>query len=252
MRGWQFAPRRGFTLVVLIGVMILLSLGTWQVSRRQASLSFRQTIRRQLAEAPFDADHPPADPNWRQVEVRGRPDWDHVLLLEGQYMWYQPGVKLILPVETRGGEHLLVNLGWVPREDVEAIIARDRRDIGERTWVGLAKVIESPPGARGSFPEEQGYARRWRAISPGQMGEALGRSFAPWIVVDGVGIEGGADIPDRVPPISGWVREPESRPHGEYAFTWYSLACTLTVVWFSASVRRAESASTPILPAPKN
>jgi cytochrome oxidase assembly protein ShyY1 len=60
------------------------------------------------------------------------------------------------------------------------------------------------------------------------------------VVIDGQGLTDEQAIPDRVPPVSGWRLAPVQRPHGEYAFTWFSLGMTLLLVWLSLSFSRRD------------
>lgn len=223
---------------MLLGVMFLVSLGAWQVRRLKDSGRERVRYAERLAEPAFDASAPPADPDLRRVEVTGLPRWDRHFLLGGKYMWEQQGYQVIVPVEVPGGA-VLVNVGWVPIDEYEAIIERERSTPGPRSYEGLARVYAEDVGARGKYRREpDGYQRRWVRLSPVEMGAEAALSVAPFVVVEGEGIATDADIPDRVPPVGGWRTAPTLRPHGQYAFTWFSLAATLVLVWISASVQR--------------
>ena len=178
----------------------------------------------------FDASRPPDAPELRRVQASGTPDWDHVQRILGRYMWTQPGVQLLVPLTIEGG-HVLVDVGWVPEDEADAIIQRERAAGKERTYSGIARPFTDDPDAalQGGEPGE------WRAVSPPAIGRELGITLPDWVVVDGEGLGADADIPDRVPPISGWRMVPVQRPHGEYAFTWFGLGMSLCLVWLSMS-----------------
>jgi surfeit locus 1 family protein len=239
---WTFRPGRGATVFAVIGFALLVSLGTWQLRRRAEAASLRALGEERLAAPAFDAADPPDDPDWRRVRVTGTPDWDHLLVLPSRFMWMQPGQQWIVPVRPEGGAGriVLVNVGWVPDDEAEPILARERAMASPRTYEGLARIPEPFPAARAEGADPAGYPRRWRGVAPGQMGEALGMDLAPFVVVEGEGIAETAEIPDRAPPVGGWRTTLPERPHGQYALTWFCLAATLVGVWLSLSVRREE------------
>ena len=193
----------------------------------------RLLFEERLALPAFDAAYPPTDATFRRVHAAGAPDWDHVQRVLGRYMWSQPGVQLILPVqlETPGEPRpawVLVDIGWVPTDEADAIIRRERAAGVIRSYAGIARPFTDELSARIDVA-------RWRSVSPAAMAAELGVQVPQWVVVDGEGLDDQAPILDRVPPISGWRSAPSQRPHGEYAFTWFSLGLTLAAVWLSLS-----------------
>jgi cytochrome oxidase assembly protein ShyY1 len=224
---------------VALGVLLLGNLGAWQIRRMGEARLERERYAARLAEPAFDVLAPPADPDLHRGKLVGMPDWDHYVLQAGKYMWGQIGYQLIVPVHGSGGT-VLVDVGWVPADEVELVVSKERAVPGERTYEGLVRVVAEDPDARGAFAPEGGYQRRWRALSPHAM--APGVDVPSFVLVDGEGIDADADIPDRELPVSGWRTEPQQRPHGEYAFTWFSLMITLVLVWISASFRKEEDA----------
>ena len=135
---------------------------------------------------------------------------------------------------TQSGAHVLVDVGWVPEDEAEAIIARERAAGLTRTYSGIARPFLDDPDAS----LDGGAVGSWRALSPPAIGRLLGITVPNWVVIDGEGLAEDADIPDRVPPISGWRTTPVQRPHGEYAFTWFGLGMSLLLVWLSMSMNR--------------
>lgn len=217
-------------MFTLFGVALLWSLCGWQLGRRAEAAEERLTYEERLLLPAFNAEQPPDDPALRRVFVSGRPDWDNVQRVLGKYMWSQQGVQLLVPV--RAGEGLvLVDIGWVPEDEADAILVRERGAGSLRTYAGIARPFGEPPDAM----VRPGY---WRAVAPLAMGQALGTTIPSWVLIDGEGLPSEAPISDRVPPISGWRTAPSQRPHTEYAFTWFSLGSILVAVWLSMSFSR--------------
>lgn len=239
---YRFRPRLVPSLFALAGLSILLSLGTWQLRRMWAADEARARFESRLAEPAFDGSDPPADPHERRARLSGRPDWDRHLLILGKYMWMYIGYQVIVPVRLDGGGTVLVDVGWVPKDEWDLILARERAQGAERRYEGLARVPEPGEGmARAAGAPAEGFVREWRRVDPAEMGRALGEPVAPWILVDGPGLGADDPISDRDPPIAGWRMVPHAIAHGQYAFTWYSLAATLLLVWGSASFRREDA-----------
>lgn len=236
----RFRPSPGFTVFMVIGVSLLWSLCGWQLRRRAEAAAERVAYAERLDLPAFDAASPPAEPEFRRVRITGSPDWAHAQRVIGRYMWSQQGEQLIVPVGTGQGSWVWVDVGWVPEDEADAIIAREQAAGSVRTYVGIARPYPETPDA--AVPGAPG---RWRAVSPGAMASALGIQTPSWLVIDGEGLADDADIPDRVPPISGWRTTPAQRPHGEYAFTWFGLGLTLLLVWGSASLSRATPSLSP-------
>jgi surfeit locus 1 family protein len=242
---YRFRPSLVPTLFVALGLLLLCSLGSWQLRRRAEAVEERDRYYTRLAEPPFDVAAAPPDADLRRATVTGTPDWDHHLLVHGKYMWMQPGYQVIVPVAFAGGA-VLVDAGWVPQDEWALILERERAAGGTRSYAGLARAWVEDPQAAGTFPVVDGYQRDWRAVSPIAMGRAAGVEVPGWVLVDGEGIGPEAEIPDREPPIGGWRTEPQERPHGQYAFTWFSLAVCLLGMWGSASTRRTLAPPTPV------
>lgn len=236
----RFQPGLGFTVFAVLGIGLLWSLCAWQLGRREEARVERELFEQRLALPAFDALYPPDDAPYRRVHATGTPDWDHVQHVLGRYMWSQPGMQLILPVRLvtsaeQPAAWLFIDLGWVPTDEAEQIVERERGAGELRSYSGIARPFADDPSARIG-------AARWRSVSPSAMAAEVGVAVPPWVLVDGEGLEDDAPITDRVPPISGWRSAPTQRPHGEYAFTWFSLGLTLAAVWLSLSFSRNSGA----------
>jgi surfeit locus 1 family protein len=228
------------TLVAMVGVGVLAGLGTWQLGRMRGLEASRVRYGARLAETPFDASATvPLDPDRRRAWVEGVPDWDRRRVLPNRFLWMTPGVNWVVPVRADNGRTVLVDVGWVPADEQDAVLARERAVPSPRRYEGLARVPERGPGA----PRIDAAGVRWAWVEVPAMRAALGVDGPDVLLIEGAPLEVDEDIRDREPPVGGWRRTPPERPHGQYAFTWFSLAATLVGVWASASFRREETVS---------
>jgi cytochrome oxidase assembly protein ShyY1 len=227
-------PRPAATIAVVLGLALFCGLGTWQLRRREEARLERERWAARIAEAPFDAASPPADPDLRRARVTGTPDWDAAMLVVGRWVRNEPGYGLLVPVDVGSG-WVLVDLGWIPGDRVDEILAAERDLPAPRTWEGLARTAaEDPRAAEGLPTEADGRQWYWRRPSPQTM--LPGRQVAPFVVADGPGLGEEEASPDREPPVAGWIAEPHQRPHGEYAATWFGIAGALILFWVYGSM----------------
>ena len=213
------------------------SLGRWQQRRLGEAEDYRREFQARIAEAPFDVAHPPADPQDRQGWVQGTPDWDHLMWVAGKQMFLQAGFQLILPVKT-GERTVLVDIGWVPQDEADAIVANERAVPGDRRYQGLVRTFPKNARSRAEFEEEGGFQRLWAERDPPEMLAELGVPAVDWLLVDGEGLGAEEPIRDRIPPVSGWRAEPYAPPHLHYAITWFSLFGLMFFLWLSLCFRK--------------
>lgn len=224
--------RRGFpwglTIVCGVALILLTSLGVWQVRRLAWKEGLIAAADRAAAAPPIPLDALAAldDPEFRRVEpgcdLRGRPYVELQSIHEGQ-----PGVRLI--AECRGW---LVDMGFVP----ETISARPGTggaaavDAGPAPrWIAQVRAADAPgpmapPRSNGRF-----YARDGAA-----MGKALGLATPPppWVLYAETSPlpEWKALLPAPPPPAF-------SNNHLGYALTWFGLAIAL-IGFYVALLRR--------------
>lgn len=223
----------------MLGLGLFCSLGSWQLSRRQQAAAEEDRWRERLALPAFDLAEPPDDADLRVGRVRGIPDWDAVRLVVGRWDRNRPGYGLVVPVAQEGDDPwIVVDLGWVPADGVEPVLAAERARAAPRTWEGLVRsTSEDASAAEGLPAEADGTRRYWRKVSPREM--FPDRAVSALVLQEGVGLAEEEPSPDREPPIGGWPAQPHHRPHGEYAATWFGIAAALILFWVYGSLQES-------------
>jgi surfeit locus 1 family protein len=107
------------TILVILGVLLLIRLGFWQLDRLDQRRAFNARVSERWQEAPFDieAEGIPADLSeleYRRVEAKGQFDYDHQILLKERPRDGAPGVIAVTPLVMDDGRAVLVARGWVP------------------------------------------------------------------------------------------------------------------------------------------
>ena len=238
-RRFQFRPvLTGFSV---IGLAILIWLGTWQLNRLQwkldliaqvearvnaGTVSFAEARRR--AGAGEDMEYAP-------VKAAGRLRPDLAARVFGAYEG-RAGHYLFAPLEGAPGGVVYVNLGFVPQTitgadnvptpDAEAIVVE-----------GLFRRAETPaPPASWFVSTEQSSDGLWFVRDPALFAAKAGVDAAPYYI-DRFAVEG-AEWPK-----GGTTRLDFNNRHLEYALTWFGLAATLVGVWLAFSLPRSEKSN---------
>lgn len=240
LSGWRFRPKAVPTLLCLAAFVVFLSLGRWQVRRLGESEQARAAFEAGLA-APVQDGCAAGGLRDQRVVVEGTIRWDRYFLIAGKYMWGNLGYRLVVPVvcasDPGGGAVRLVDLGWLPISMLDQVLREQRAIPGPRRFEGLARAAVAPK-QRGNFGLEEGYQRRWAGVEPARMAEILGVTLPGWVLLEGEGVASGAAIPDQVPPVGGWLAEPEQIPHLHYAVTWFSMAVLVAVLGLTLCFER--------------
>ncbi|WP_108838248.1 SURF1 family protein [Tateyamaria sp. Alg231-49] len=206
--------RLWFLLTIgLIGTVILVSLGVWQVQR----LAWKQGMLARI-EAQISADPVPLaealDPEFRRyapVEITGRFGQSHIRMLASRKTTGAV-YRIIRPFRTDDGASILIDTGW-------QVQARDVVD-APQTRLTLTGNLDAPQEADGFTPDPDTKGNIWFARDVPAMAAALGTD--PVLVVL-------RDAPETDLGVTPWPVDSAGIPndHLQYAITWFSLA----VIW---------------------
>ncbi len=132
-----FAPSPFTTLLTLVLIAVLLSLGRWQLRRAEEKrVLFESFAAGADASLPIALGTPPVR-RYQHVEAGGRYDESRQVLIDNMMNAERAGYFVITPFALAGGGWVLVNRGWVPlvgsRAERPAIpVAGDTRRIRGR------------------------------------------------------------------------------------------------------------------------
>lgn len=229
---WFAAP------LVLLALIILVSLGTWQVKRMYWKEALMADIEQRIHTGPAGIDEierlrgSGADIEYRKVALSGV--YDHTkeqhffATFEGQTGYY-----IYTPLRLGDGHSIFINRGFVPYDMKE----QSKRQLGQVAGVisveGLARArLAAKPSSllpENDLAKNIYYWKDWSA-----MGQKAGLSSAdllPFFV----------DANDAANP-GGWPKGGVTlidlpNNHLQYAITWYGLALALVIVVGFAYVR---------------
>jgi surfeit locus 1 family protein len=240
--GRRFRPGLAATLFTLAAVAIMVGLGTWQVERLawKNALIDRIESGMRATPAPLPAwVENSADWDFRRVSVTGQFLHDRELDLAARSMNGRIGYQIVTPLKRDDGTLVLVNRGWVPLEKRDPASRPEGLPAGTVTIEGVARV----PAERGWMqPDNDAATNMWFwydiPAMAAQAGEGTGEALP--VVIEA----GDAPNPGGF-PIGGQTNVNIANNHLQYAFTWYSLAITLIVIYFVFHWRRGSKEEAP-------
>lgn len=235
-----FRPALWPTLFTIPALILLLSLGSWQVQRLFWKLDLIESVERGLEASPVRLPAGQLDPqewNYRRVTVTGTFDHSHEFHLLAHSQRGNFGYHVITPLKRSDAPGwVLVSRGWVPTERKQPEQRPEGQVAGEVTITGIARA----PWPQGPFVPDNDLRRNlWYYGDAAGMLAAAGISEAPSLFVDAG--------PGNVVP-GGWPRPGHTRVdfpnnHLAYAFTWYSGAVILVAIYVLWHRRRSRDAS---------
>ena len=229
---WEFAPTLWPTLAALIFFVLTLSLGNWQSNRADTKRALQARYDAAVREAPIHVGNTLLDRDsvlYRKLEVEGVFDDAHTILLDNRVLNGVAGYHVLTPLRIDGGAlALLVNRGWVATGPSREQVPAPPTPSGRVRLEGMAvdphtRYVELAP----TTPQ----GRVWQNLDFARYAATSGLELQPVLLLQT------SSLPDGLQ--RNWPR-PDTGvdTHVSYAFQWYSLAATLTVLWLIMNVKR--------------
>ena len=230
-----FAPRLSTTLLTIVVIALLLSLGRWQLRRADEKRILFDSFAAGTDATRLIDQGTLRLPRFQHIEASGHYDQARQVLIDNMVNAGHAGYFVITPFELTGGGWVLVNRGWVPLGASRAerpLIAvagntrllRGRADNMPSPGIQLgAKAELAPP-----YPVVAGFPSRGDIAQ--LLHESSWTTAADLVLLD----PGEAD---------GYVRNwsaPGFPPvhHLGYAMQWFALALTLAVIYVVTNLHR--------------
>lgn len=216
----------------LVGLVILIGLGTWQVERLQWKEGLLATIDQRVHSTPLPFDEVEkkfaenGDVEYWPVTVSGR------FLHSGERHFLatydgEPGFYVYTPLQLADGRFLLVNRGFVPDSRKDPATRPQGEVEGQVTVTGLARdpLSEKPSSlVPDNDPAKNIFYWKDRDAMAASAGLPAGAQVVPFFVdADKTPNPGGL-------PMGGVTIIDLPNNHLQYALTWYGLAAALVGV----------------------
>jgi len=235
-----FAPRVFTTVLTVVLIALLISLGRWQLRRADEKRVLYDSFASGTDATRVIDLKTPHLARYQHIEAAGHYDEARQILIDNMVNAGRAGYFVITPFALARGGWVLVNRGWVPlgasRAERPAIpVAGDTRQVRGRAdnlpspgiQMGTPVKLAPPYPVVASFPSHDELAQL--------LGESSWTQAADLVLLD-------AGEPD------GYVRtwEPPGFPplrHIAYAVQWFALALALAVIYVVTNLKRPGDAA---------
>lgn len=235
MRGGSFRPGWLLTVLVAAALVVLVSLGTWQVQRLAWKTDLIARIEAGLMAEPRPLPATEADIlalDHRPVAAEGTLRLDRAFAKGSHQKGGIPGARLLAPLERPDGVPILVDMGWIPEPVGEFLDSPPTPLEDGFTATVQLDHLESRPLFR---PANDPAARRWFWSDTDALRDWTGMPelAAATLIRRPNGVE-------REPPIADPPALTITNDHLGYALTWYGLAIGLSVIYLLLGRARAK------------
>ncbi len=247
------------TFFTLLGLAILISLGTWQLNRYLDARSFEAERDARLDDYVVAVDSldefRSTELDFRRVRIEGQWDRDRLFLIRHRVYQGDPGywvVTALRPPTIDDGPALLVNRGWIHRQDglPEAQRILEALDDGVHTVTGLVHPLDhvvADDDFRDAYPTSSDRLPQGVVEMDTYDLTAIYDSLPYDAVERPVILTESSDSWERELPVASHehITQPylTADTHFGYMLTWYLLALALIAIWIAhaAGVLHSES-----------
>lgn len=212
-------------------IVFLLKLGFWQLSRaaeKKQQLASLQSVAQQTPMVWRPHDHPKP---YQPIQITGH-YLPNTLLLDNQFYQHQLGFYVLTPFQTKAGDIILVDRGWIARANQERFPAIEIPS-GNKILQGYA-YYPSQKGVLLGNAIEAHHQNDWmiEALDLKLIEKILQQTLIPFIMR--------LDKPSSDGLVHEWpmmVLPPER--HYAYAVQWFAMAGAALIIYLVLSFRRS-------------
>ena len=203
-----------FSVFVYFIILVLLSLGSWQLYRLNWKLNLISEIENSLKNNPVELSKSDKK-NYLRIKTSGPIDFDKQIYLYNLNKSGKPGFEVINPILI-GNENYLINRGW---------ISFDQKDQSEINFVNEDKIIGTlklQTKASTFKPENDIEKNYWFTLNRDDVFKYTGKNFSNFIIY----LNGDYKTPE--PKV---ITANISNNHKKYAITWFSMAISILLIY---------------------
>ncbi len=239
---YRFAPKTLPTMAIAVLLMLLVSLGFWQLGRADQKRYLLQQFSKRLTAKPLQLHDLGANFEaklYAPLAVSGYFDNKQQILLDNKVYKGRVGYQVITPfipdagMNIKLGMRVLVNRGWVP-------LVNNRRSqlpvikpvLSHQTIHGLVYLPpQKPLLLRADIYSRQGWPLRVQAVQIAKLAKHMGAELYPFVILL---------APDAK---NGFIRDWQPinmspAKHTGYAVQWFAMAAVLLILFFVISIRK--------------
>jgi len=203
-----------FSVFVYFIILVLLSLGFWQLYRLSWKLDLINQIENSLKVEPIELQNVEKK-NYLRIKTSGQIDFEKQIYLYNLNESGKPGFEVINPIKI-GDEDYLINRGWISfdKKNKPEINIIDQKNI-----IGTLMLQSKSSSFKPKNEIDKNY---WFTLDREDILKFTGRNFSKYIIY----LNGSYENP-RPKLITAKI----SNNHKKYAITWFSMAISILLIY---------------------
>ena len=203
-----------FSVFVYFIILVLLSLGFWQLYRLSWKLDLINQIENSLKVEPIELKNVEKK-NYLRIKTSGQIDFEKQIYLYNLNEKGKPGFEVINPIKI-GKENYLINRGWISfdKKNKPEINIIDQKNI-----IGTLMLQSKSSSFKPKNEIDKNY---WFTLDREDILKFTGRNFSKYIIY----LNGNYENP-RPKVITAKI----SNNHKKYAITWFSMAISILLIY---------------------
>jgi len=201
-----------FSIFVFFSIILFCSLGTWQIHRLQWKLDLISEINNGLNSEPVFYSNKNIK-NYQKVKFSGIFDFKKQIYLYSLNNKGKPGYDIITPLKTNSNEILLINRGWIQKDQKNN---KKINKIISNSFEGILKKITKPNPFK---PDNDIENNIWYSLNLKDLESFTGYKLSNFVLFlqnnQNTLVENKIVSPDL------------PNNHLKYAITWYSVALSI-------------------------
>jgi surfeit locus 1 family protein len=203
-----------FTVFVSFFIIVLLTLGTWQLVRLNWKIELINQIESALKDEPVNLSDI-SKKNYLRIKTRGSINYEDQIYLYNLNEKGEPGFEVVSPLAINN-ENYLLNRGWIP------FSKKNNRIINKVDETNIIGILKKQTKANAFKPENDISSNYWFTLNREDIFKFTGKKFSPYIIY----LSNKNELP-KPKSITANI----SNNHKKYAITWFSLAVSILLIY---------------------
>ena len=203
-----------FSVFVYFIILVLISLGSWQLYRLNWKLNLISEINSSLKNDPVELSKSNKK-NYLRIRTSGTVDFDKQIYLYNLNDSGKPGFEVINPILI-GNENYLINRGWIPFDK------KDKAEINILDTKAIIGTLKTQSKANSFKPDNDINKNYWFTLNREDIFSYTGKNFSKYIIY----LNG-----DYKAPKPKVITANISNNHKKYAITWFSMAISILLIY---------------------
>ena len=203
-----------FSVFVYFIILVLISLGSWQLYRLNWKLNLITQIKNSLKNNPIELSKVDKK-NYLRIKTSGKIDFEKQIYLYNLSDSGKPGFEVINPIIINN-ENYLINRGWISfdqKDQSNINLVNEDKIIGTLKLQSKASIFK---------PENDIKKNYWFTLDRDDIFKYTGKKFSEYIIY----LNGDYKIPK--PKV---ITANISNNHKKYAITWFSMAISILLIY---------------------